>query len=855
MNNYINNIKNKLKKHKIFLFSIISGLITINTIFILQKVSPFGNNSLLKIDFYHQYGPMLAELYNRLRTGKNLIYSFNVGLGIPYYRNYFNYLSSPINLLIILFKHSHLLTSYSLIIGLKSIMSCITCSYFIKKKFNTNSIYMIGISVLYAYSAYFTAYYWNVMWIDGLYILPLVTLGIENIVNKNNGVLYTLSLIYMLYTNYFIGYMICIYSCIYFLAYLLIKVNVKNIKIILSIALKFTICSLISGLILAFELIPMYEALKSTNATMGSFPTSQYYYFSIIEFFKNHLTGVNSTVLASDISNAPNISCGILSIALTFLFILNNNINIKRKIIYFLLLIFLLLSFYIAPLDYIWHAFHVPNDLPYRYSFIYSFILIIISSYTLNSINKLSLNKIIITYLFSLIFISFVYITKYENISSNMITVNYLLITVYFLIYLLYHFYPKLKNILSFLFVGMCIFESIITINHNWNISQNINNFYSDYSNITNSLNKIEDNDLFYRIEKNYILTFNDPAWYNYYGQETFSSMAYYDIAKLNHNLGMPGNEINSYYYKQNTPIYDLLFNIKYIVGNNIDNKRYELYYNDELNIYKFKYTTGLMFKVEDSIRSFENNYTNPIEYQNSLMVYLTNVENVFYRIKPINKTIKYEDNDETIIQYSYKNTFDNIYTYLNNPNINYIVINDTIYYNGTLDLNDINIKLNLNIENYNSYKEPYIINNYSNQDIINIYVNYKKGYYEEINTYSIDNEKFISIYNYLKLNEIKITDFKENIIKGTINLDSYSTIYTSIPYDSGWKVYCNNKRIPTFKINNSLLGYNLPKGNNNVILKYTPNNIDVGLSISITILIFTTAYLIIKNKRTNHQD
>ena len=129
-----------------------------------------------------------------------------------------------------LFKRRNIIMSYSIIIGLKSILSCITCSYYIHKKFNTNKLYMIGISLLYGYSAYFTAYYWNIMWLDGMYILPLITLGIENIINKDNGFLYTLSLTLMLFTNYFIGYMICIYSCIYFLSYLIIKTKKFNIK-------------------------------------------------------------------------------------------------------------------------------------------------------------------------------------------------------------------------------------------------------------------------------------------------------------------------------------------------------------------------------------------------------------------------------------------------------------------------------------------------------------------------------------------------------------------------------------------------------------------------------------------------
>jgi len=839
--------KEKLKDYNYLFLTFFIGLIIVSIIYKLQKIAPLGNNSMLTIDFFHQYGPMLAELYDRLTTGENLIYTFNTGLGLPLFRNFFNYLSSPLNLLMLLFKRENVVMSYSIIIGLKGILSAITCTYFLKKKLNLNKFLSISLGLLYAFSAYFTAYYWNIMWIDGMYMLPIIILGIENIVNKNNGLLYTISLTTMLYINYFIGYMICIFSCIYFIAYLIIK-N-KKLKDTFKIILKFTICSLISGALMAWALIPMFEALISTNATTGTMPTTQYYAFTILEFIQNSLTGVKSTVFATDISNAPNVSCGILSIALLFIFLLNNKINLKRKIVYILILVFLLCSFYIAPLDYIWHAFHVPNDLPYRYSFIYSFILIVISAYALKHIKNTSYLNVFISYLLSMILITFVYLSKYNNIESNMITINYLLITTYFLTYNMYYFYPKYKNLASIIFIVVISLECIISVNHNWNINQNLKDFNSSYKNINSNIKRIKnnDNELFYRTENNDFLTLNDGAWYDYFGQTTFSSMAYNSIAELNNDLGMPGNDINSYYYKQNTPIYDLMFNIKYTIGYNNDLNRYE---NIKDNIFKFKYTTGLMFGVNNSIKEWTYNYLNPMEYQNNFIHKATNIENVLYRLKANNKEIIFDTEKETIVKYTYENEFDNIYLYTNNYLVNYIIINNKAFYNSEVNINDIGINTHSNIIEYNLYDEPYIINEISNKEYIEIYVSYKTYLNEEIDVYTINNQKFLEAYEQLNKNKINITNFKENKITGNINSEKNISIYTSIPYDKGWKVYVNNKEINTFKINNSLLGFDLKKGNNNIVLKYIPNNIDIGLGISITTFIFSLTYLIIKNKK-----
>ncbi|UKI29303.1 MAG: YfhO family protein [Clostridium sp.] len=60
-------------------------------------------------------------------------------------------------------------------------------------------------------------------------------------------------------------------------------------------------------------------------------------------------------------------------------------------------LVVLFISFYIGQIDFIWHAFHVPNDLPFRYSFVYSFLFVIIAAYGLRSIKDIKPRYLIAT--------------------------------------------------------------------------------------------------------------------------------------------------------------------------------------------------------------------------------------------------------------------------------------------------------------------------------------------------------------------------------------------------------------------------------------------------------------------------
>ena len=56
----------------------------------------------------------------------------------------------------------------------------------------------------------------NIMWMDGMMLLPLVALGIEEIILKGKYKLYMIVLFMVVVSNYYIGYMICIFSVVYF---------------------------------------------------------------------------------------------------------------------------------------------------------------------------------------------------------------------------------------------------------------------------------------------------------------------------------------------------------------------------------------------------------------------------------------------------------------------------------------------------------------------------------------------------------------------------------------------------------------------------------------------------------------
>ena len=131
-----------IKKHKYIFITFGLSFLVINLLYLMNGVLPYGKNSLLTVDFYYQYGPLLNELVDRIKEGGSFLFSFNDGLGIPFFRNFFNYLSSPLNIILFLFKQENILTAFSVIIGLKACLSSTFLAYYFKKTFKIDNLFI-----------------------------------------------------------------------------------------------------------------------------------------------------------------------------------------------------------------------------------------------------------------------------------------------------------------------------------------------------------------------------------------------------------------------------------------------------------------------------------------------------------------------------------------------------------------------------------------------------------------------------------------------------------------------------------------------------------------------------------------
>lgn len=844
-------MKKSLKKNEYLILSFLLTFFIITLIFLVKKVTPFGNYSTLTIDFFHQYYPMLSELVDRVFKGSNLIYSFKMSTGLPFIRNYFNYMSSPLNVILIIFGKKKLLISLTFLIALKPSLSALSFTYFVQNKFKSKNILYVPISILYGLCSYYAAYYWNIMWTDGLIMIPLIALGIEYLINKKKYLLYIFSLAFLIISNYYIGYMGCIFSIIYFTILFLFNFKKDNYKYYFKVLLTYIISSIIVGLLCSFALLPILDNLSSISATTdSSIPSSMYYNFNFIDFISNHFSSSPLTMLKTELSNPPNISCGILCVFLFILFIINKNIKLKEKLCYIIILSIIALGFFIPIIDHIWHAFHTPNDLPYRFSFIYTFVLSLISTYSISNFKKIKPIFIFISYTIIMILILILTISESSRLSFNILLYNGIYISIYFILCLLYLFKSKIKNILCIVFLIAICSEVFISLYHNLDFSSDINYLQSTEEKISQLINNNSETTEFNRLENIDVITMNDSSLYGYYGITSFSSMMYENVAKSYYDLGTAGNYINSVQYLKNTPVFDIMFNIKYLMStsNNLSNYTLENTIQD-INLFKNNYDTHLFYLVNSGIKDYKLLNNNPILNQENFVKYTTGINSIFEK-KSLKKNKTLSDDEFTLIKYDIKNIENEMYFYPED-NIEFFIIDDVLYYDTSKD--DIIHYLNDN-QLYTStcdYSEKHIITFSSNI----IYVGYNNYEKKDPSIYSINYNKMEEFNKTITSNTFITNEFKENYINVTCVANNNGTIYTSIPYDNRWNVYVNNKKVETFKIMDSMLGFDVLKGKNNIVLKYEEKYLKIGIIISVTTLtVLIVTYLHKKhlNKENN---
>lgn len=846
--------------------------------YILRHVYPFGDQIVLKVDLYHQYAPFHEELRSRILNGQSLMYSWEGGLGKEFVTQMAYYTASPISFLILLFPQKLLPEALAFFILIKTCFSASFFSYYLKEHFKKNDLSILIFGLLYAFTAFMTGYYWNVMWLDSVALFPIVALGVERLIHENKHILYYVALTLTMIVNFYMAVLVCVFTAAYFLVVLFANYEWKrNKSVMVARMIKFAIVSIIAALTAMFILAPVAIALGQTATSDTNFPKFEIYQ-NVYQLITNHFIGARPVVLARN-EDLPNVYSGVITMMLIPLYFFNTKINKREKWLMSALLIFMLLCACIKPLDFLIHGMHFPSNLPHRYTFIYSFIMLYIAYKGLLNIKSCKFEFVVYAGIFYTIVIlvtEFVMVPAISDIdrvlSNSDIIINIVAMIGY--AYFIYA-YSKAKpqmigGLLGVIFVCVfaeCMFSSEQGLDRTTDREAYVK--YIDGADEAVNYMNDKENGNFYRTEFRRFTSINDAALYHYRGFSQFSSLAPGGISDFIGNLGIAATG-NSYRYYDPTSLIDAMFDLKYVMNKDgeISNERYvfEKQFNN-VWVYKNDRVLPLGFMVNSDIKNWQTEDSQPFDVQNNFIKQGAGIN------KDMFTPIKADSIDKTFMNVT-EQIDDNSFKYeLTDPSN--LSLEPTVKATFTSDKdqyvyvyvdagNAKRVKYQTNTANedreLSAGKSLFDIGRVSAGETINVeFALTNKGEFEKtyrkngtikIYAASYNDEIFQEAYNKLNQNTYNITTFEDTHIEGTVNAPADGVMFTSIPYVDGWKVTVDGKAVDKVSIgNNGVIGVDVPAGEHTVVFQFKSKGLIPSLIISLIGLILAVLYTFADNK------
>lgn len=847
-------LRYSLHKHRlVYLAFAIPALILLAS-YMTRGIFPVGNRNVLTIDLYHQYAPFLAELQAKFSSGGSLFYSWAGGLGTSFWALYAYYLASPLNIILVLFPPSFLTEAIMLLTLIKIGLAGSFFYIFLRGVWKQQNLQMVAISVFYALSAYSLAYSWDIMWLDGIFILPLLMLGMTRLIRDKHCLLYCLSLGYILFSNYYIAYFVILFTVLYFPICLFQYNNFRQpLKLLASVG-RFAAFSLIGGALAAFLAVPTYFSLQLTSAARDTFPTAVTHYFDLFDYIGQHFMLVSPTIR----DGMPNMYAGVLTMLLVPIYFFAKSISLKQKLMHLTLILVMILSFNINALNFIWHGFHFPNQLPFRNSFVYIFLILSIAYPALRSLKDFSGKQIgaVCVSAIGLVLLA-------QKINDKPLELQTLYVTVIFIVvYAAVLTLDRIRKIsksdlalaLLIVVVAEVLLNTLLTI-HRIDTTE----YYSDRNNYLTgvevdqirdelALIKKAEGDNFYRVECIPPKTINDGFMYGYRGLSIFASTMAAKPVKTFENLGFHSNSINSYKYVNSTIVLDSLFGIKYLIrrAGTIDDQVRDLYVKtSELEIGKNNYALPIGYLGLPELANWNSGAGNPFIAQNNLVTALTGSQPVFNTTGQETGELKNMTiNSSGVNKYSFSRTNidqessaiinivnpkdQQLYLYLevspNVPDRGYVMIGEKRV--------DFDAKRSTLVD----------VGFVSAGALVEFNIFFKaKGAQTgsfELYSYGLDKPVFEQAITQLREQSLNLTKFTDTQVEGTVEAKHDGVFMLSIPYDKGWKVLVDGAPVTVDALDNGLISFNLAAGTHSIKMSYMPEWFLIGLLISLLALL-----------------
>ena len=823
-------------KYRYYILAFIIPFLSVFIANISMGVYPFGERGVNVIDSFHQYAPFFSEFYDKVVHGESLFYSWNGGLGINFWSIVAYYLSSPLNIIVLLFPRAYLLEAFALIIMLKIALSGLSFAYYIRKHYRKYDLSIVYFSSFYALSGWVLGYNWNIMWLDCIALFPLVMLGIERLVKDGKGLFYAVMLGLSIFFNYYISIMICIFLVIYFFV-LFFQKRTKTLKLFVKRFLTFAGYSLLAGGLAAVMLLPEMYTLLQTHSADSSFPTKWKFYENFLDILGQQLPFVEPT----DLSGLPNLFCGIIVLMCVILYIFRKKTPLKYKISRLCLLVFLIFSCNVNVLDYIWHGFHYPNSLPNRFTFIYIFVLLTIAYEVILSLQQYHLWQYLVSFLGSMMFVLAVYYQGNETRSLYVYFISMGLLWVYLFLMCLYKVNVNKRKLFGGILCVVLVLEA--GANGIFGLIQNGSINRTNYNSKLEAAQSVRTyvGDELCRTELDTFNGRNNAMWLGFKSLSMFSSTLSDGLDTFLDNMGYFA-AVNKFSYEGATRLTDAMFGIKYLMSEDEKENIRAFEYLGEFDgqyLYQNNEALPIAFMVKDTYADWTADGKYPWENQNSFAKATTGVTDELFSLEymtgePVATgaiASKQSDFSYHIVEDGTEDTALLVYTY--QPTYQK---ERYIYYEAP-HMSKLKVSINGNIRTYSDTRGHIVdLGDIGPQDTVTLTLTLDSAYTSadvEMVLFGLNEDIYRQVWGQLSQETLNIVDNSATSLKGTIDVAENGILYTSIPYDAGWTVRVDGQKVETKSLNGSLMYIELDAGTHEIEMSFIPQGFIPGLMIS----------------------
>ena len=852
-------------------------------------VYPFGGESVLVLDLNAQYVYFFGALRRVLHGDASLFYSFSRALGGEFLGIFAYYLASPLSFLVALFPADNILDALLVIFTLKCGLCSLTLAYYLEAHNIGTRPARIIFGALYALSGYGMIYQHNTMWIDCMMLLPLVALGIEKLIAEKKYLLFTLSLGLAIFSNFYIGYMMCIFCFIYFFyAYFCIDTNpLGEKKHFLRALLRMGLFSAIAVGLAACIILPTYYSLGFGKTTFSN-PTYGYQpRFDLLDLAAKLFLNAYDTVRPEGL---PILYCGMLTLLFVPLFFIAKKVPLREKVGTGALIGIFVLSFSIDAVDKFWHGMQAPNWLNYRYSFMLIFILIVAAAKAFREVRSFTAAQIggVCGGLFLLALN--VQKLSIDNMHESdldrdllCIWLSILFIAVYAAVVSLFksrHYRHAAHSVLAVIVCAELLLSSVVSICYLDDdvVCSTRKSYLDNKHRYEDSVNYIlESDDGFYRFDKTKHALIDTPMALGIRGFTNSTSTLNRETIDFLRYMGLASKSHWSKYLGATAP-FDTLLGVKYVIVDgdyDIPDTYVHVYDGKETGVYENPDALSIAYAVNGALKDFHLAY--PSDYKDGLADGKYEKFTAPYtppeRMNRMTAAMLGEEGERRMFV-----PIEDVETRDTNLNSSYIAehtkyapINEsasaTLYYTISVPADGI-VYMYLPSDyprectlTVGGADKGTVMGNETNRMIAlgsfragetvtvgltlkdkNLYIRADEPYF-----WQVDDAVYTETAAALGEHQLNIAKWSETRFEGTLTAtDARTTVFTSIPYDANWRVTVDGEAVETCKLLDALVGFDVTPGEHTVVIRYVPRQFYLGLCITAAAALLLLAIILL---------